>query len=176
MIIGTVFTFTSVEHVEAVVQVRKHSGGFPAQIIEIGGNILIHREPPHLLHHLILPQQVGLHRHRHVAPVPGYTADCGPNQPEPDSRQKTRALEDSETETQTLWRSLKTFSLFMFTSAISVPVVGRSKYQRGFLLVRRQCPAQPTNERPRNDHALSKEGIPRWVTWPIRFNRNEVHV
>lgn len=69
------FDITSVVHVEAVaLQSGKHSGGFPAQILEAAGNILVHREPPDLFHRLVFPQQVGLHRHRHPAPVTGYTA------------------------------------------------------------------------------------------------------
>lgn len=60
--------FTSVEHREAaVLQVAEHSGGFPVQVLEAGRDVLIHREPADLLHGLVLPQQVGLHRHRHGA-------------------------------------------------------------------------------------------------------------
>ncbi len=89
--------FTSVVHVEAAAQVGEHSSGFPAQILEAAGNVLIYREPSNLFHRLISPQQVGLHRHRHVASVIGNRTN---------SRQKTH-FTHSETKSETLWRSFK---------------------------------------------------------------------
>ena len=59
--------FTFVEHAETVVlQVAEDSRSLPAQILEVGGNILVHREPADLLHRLVPPQQVGFDRHRHL--------------------------------------------------------------------------------------------------------------
>lgn len=58
-------TLTFVEQVEGV-QAGENRAHLRAQVLEAGRDVLIHREPADLLHLLVLPQQVGLHRHRHV--------------------------------------------------------------------------------------------------------------
>lgn len=68
--IYVIHMFTFVEHVKsAVFQVVKDLCGLLAEVLKAGWDVLVHRKPPDLLDHLILPQQVGLHCHRHSAPI-----------------------------------------------------------------------------------------------------------
>lgn len=167
-------SLTSVVHVEGVVvEAVKDSRGFPAQILKAAGNVLIHREPPDLLDRLVLPQQVGLHRHRHAAAITG----CTPNQTPgwkhsllhtPDRTLKMLwwllSVNQTPAWKQSLYpkqsqkvcdAALNLSAPFMFTSATHVTVNMRSKYWHGLWLVRSESPAQSANKRPRNDSAIS---------------------
>lgn len=60
---------TSVEHAEAAaLQGGEHLRRLPAEVLEAGRYVVVHRKPADLLDRLVLPQQVGLHRQRHCAP------------------------------------------------------------------------------------------------------------
>lgn len=61
---------TFVEHGKrAALQVAEDLCRLPAQVLKVGGDVLVHRKSPDLLDRLVLPQQVGLHRQRHSAPI-----------------------------------------------------------------------------------------------------------
>lgn len=49
-----------------VLQVTEGRGAFTAQILEAGADVMVHGESADLLYHILLPQQVGFDRHRHV--------------------------------------------------------------------------------------------------------------
>lgn len=97
-------TLTFVEQVEGGGgQVGEHRRHLLGQVDEAAGDLLVHREPADLLHLLVLPQQVGLHRHRHH----------DQNRTEPTEWERERETDWAETRTdliqtqQSLWRSWK---------------------------------------------------------------------
>lgn len=100
---------------------------------------MIHREPPDLSHRLLLPQQVGLHRHRHRASV------CF--EAEPNSGRRKHGLPQTPNKLQTSWRSFKLSPLLIFPSSVNVTVIWLSKYLRRRLLV---GPWKPRPQQPMN--------------------------
>lgn len=78
---------TFVEEVEGGVhQVGEDRRGFLAEIFEVAGHVLVHREAADLLHMLVLPQKVSLHRHRHAAAA----VDSEPQSSDTGSRTETQ--------------------------------------------------------------------------------------